>query len=638
MALPAGSFGSSNIRFRVIFDVYNAHLSFTDLIGTAYNSYYSETLSNIRAKVKVTSPTGTVFYNDLTPVITGAGTPVWTISNIDLPTDVDGVIESGNYTVQEWVSVDGGATYPFTYTKVALFDYVAPAASLVSSADVYASTLTLTDATAYNVTHDGDAIVPTKTRSMVINYPRNPVTNTPVASAVTTTLSTYTISNIYSRTYEFTLNTTCSWSFEDWDTSYTSWLVVTDSVLGESHLTVTADTCMCNYYNCIATLQLSMDAVKDSNFKEYQTLRAAETALNDYIIRYLLAKQCGENSQYWCDKIKEILLQTTPCDCAEDTNVPTLIVPVGGGGGTVVNLSNFKFTFGAGSSGFPSSPTDGDVHAFTDTSGGYSKGDIYKYIVNAWVFQYNNMGATGVGVAGADGKDGHLYIHNDIADVGTDAGTNEKTLKTYSVPSNILGVNGDVLIFESVFTLGHNASGKTVRQSFGGDNVVEYFCDSLIGDDNDDVRLTTLVSRISANSQLVESSIERKGGYINSPIITTAAKDCTGAITVAATGQNSVATLNDIVCKAMRVSVGKLLTSTPVVYSAYEKGIGIPVTAYVPYSVTFSTAFPNNSYYFDVTIRDSNGTLQTAEITNITIYGFTVTSPVNGTLNWKAEL
>jgi hypothetical protein len=175
-------------------------------------------------------------------------------------------------------------------------------------------------------------------------------------------------------------------------------------------------------------------------------------------------------------------------------------------------------------------------------------------------------------------------------------------------------------------------------QQFGGDQLAYYFTDALIGAYNQDVRLTTVVSRITSATQLIESKIERKGGYINSPIITTATKDLTGNVDIETYGKNEVATLNDVICKSQRILLGSLLTVVPTVFAGYEKGIGIPVTAYVPYAVVFTTPLPSANYYWSVTVVDSLGGTQLPEVTGVTAYGFTVTSLVNGTLNWKAEI
>jgi arabinogalactan endo-1,4-beta-galactosidase len=66
------TFGSSNIRFRVIFNMSAKTCTFLDLIGTNYYAIWGVALTNIRAKVTMMSPSGTQFApTQTTPIITG---------------------------------------------------------------------------------------------------------------------------------------------------------------------------------------------------------------------------------------------------------------------------------------------------------------------------------------------------------------------------------------------------------------------------------------------------------------------------------------------------------------------------------------------------------------------------------------
>ena len=151
---------------------------------------------------------------------------------------------------------------------------------------------------------------------------------------------------------------------------------------------------------------------------------------------------------------------------------------------------------------------------------------------------------TGAGLAQASGT-----ANVNTTAVGTDADLLEKTLITYDLPANSLSANGKLVKIRVWGTTAANANTKTIRLYFGT-AVVRQIGASATNDE--DWIMEAIVVRTGAATQ------DAIGFELvnNSTVFTThsePAEDETAAITIRVTGENAVATANDIVAEGMLV-------------------------------------------------------------------------------------
>ena len=492
-----------------------------------------------------------------------------------------------------------------------IVDYVRPAPDVDLVANVNESTLTVNDDTNYNVLHNGLSIIPSLTYSQILVAPINPLTGQPVVANVTSTQKTFTVGpDIYSRVYVDTIDTSAVYNLETWNSQV--WAIITDSILGSNKIDVKDDTCMCAYYNCISSLQVQLDAVNGKDPIEYTKLRKAKDSLNDYMGMYLWAVKCGQNSAYWCNKIKYILQTYTPCDCAEDSDTPHEIIPIFGSGGSTPTPSTFKYTFGTGDAGFPTSPSAGDVHEFTltDTAGThiYYKGDIYSYSGTAWVFELNTMGEKGDKGDSASGVSA-VNLWSSLTQNGTPAGTTNTVLKTYTLPALTMVNNGDILKILGSFIFAQNDNGKSAELTFNGDIVASTYTDALVNANNTYVKLEAEVNRINLLNQMTNGKAVR-GNIIYEPVQTLDTADLSGAVVITANGQNDVANASDVICDGLTIMLFSMINGAILGASSIAQGIATLI-ANTPLDIAFPGTFPSTNYTISWNAYDSFGNPQT---------------------------
>jgi hypothetical protein len=381
-----------------------------------------------------------------------------------------------------------------------------------------------------------------------------------------------------------------------------------------------------------------MDAANGVDPVEYTRLRKAKDLLNDYMNMYLWAIKCGQSTVYWCNKIKDILKSTVPCDCAEDDDAPVEIIAVipGGGGGGGGTPSTFKYTFETGTAGFPVSPTALDIHEFTDTSAGYTKCDIYQYSGTTWVFELNTKGDPGAPGATVYSSSS-VILHNDLTSNGTPAGQGNTVLKTYSTPANIMVNNGDRLLIAAEYEMALDDNGKGMELSFNGDTIAEFYTDALINASNKNVRLVGEVNRKTVLTQTTKGGAMQYGGFINLPVSTDSTANLVNPVVINANGQNDVATANDIVCTQLVVTLNSLVSGSPLGVTNFAQGIA-NLTASVTTTITFPSAFNSAGFSISGLCYDGSNNPQTFSISNKTVNGFDVISPVTSVFEWSATL
>ena len=629
---------STDPRFRVSFDVYNNTLTLTDTYPnySHYGGVYADIFSLI-------DPDGIIFWqnpgwalNDFSSPDLSNSIATKVLSGSNFPLDaVTNFVKKGVYTFSMKNTADGGNSYSVV-TKQLNLDYTRPSPLIVMTADILASTLDIEDDTDYKVLHNGTSITPILTYNQTLVSPIDPTTGLPVVANVTSTALTFSVGpDIYTGTYQDTIDTSAVYSLELWDG--TVWAIVRDTILGSHPETVRADTCMCQYYNCLISFQAQMDAANGTDPVEYARLRKAKDLLNDYMNMYLWAIKCGQSTVYWCNKIKDILKSTVPCDCAEDDDAPVEIIAVIPGGGGSSTPSTFVYSFGTGTAGFPVTANKYDVHKFTDTSGAYTKGDVYAYTGTTWVFEINDAGA-----AGKDGTNiyssSSVILYNDFIPKGTPSGTGNTILNTYSIPANIMVNNGDQLRITANYELALNDNGKGMELTFNGDTIAEHYTDALINSSTKNVTLQAEVNRKTVAAQTSKGGAIQLGGFINLPISVDSTADLTAPVVINALGQNDIASASDVTCKQLCVVLFSKVNGAPLGVTAFAQGIasltgGAPAT-----TILFTSAFPSILYSISGLCYDSGGNPQTFTISNKTVNGFDVAVLVTSTLEWSCVL
>lgn len=154
---------------------------------------------------------------------------------------------------------------------------------------------------------------------------------------------------------------------------------------------------------------------------------------------------------------------------------------------------------------------------------------------------------TGSGTYKASG-----VIDVDSTQAGTDANTDEKTLRSYTLPANTLATDKDAIRWIGVFTIPANGNTKTIRFKFGGTTVI-----APTGTiNNGKVVATITVTRTGATAQDASGyahSTQISGGISPSVGVTTASETLSGAVTMLITGQNGSSSANDIVYETSSV-------------------------------------------------------------------------------------
>lgn len=138
---------------------------------------------------------------------------------------------------------------------------------------------------------------------------------------------------------------------------------------------------------------------------------------------------------------------------------------------------------------------------------------------------------------------------------GTAADVNETDLWTYTLPANALSANGRGVRITVHVTTAADANAKTIRVYFGGTPIANS-ATVLTAPNNVGYYAVLTVIRTGASAQVM-FGVQNLSTAAIAQNTTTLAIDTTAAIVIKLTGQNGVATANDVVFKAAMVeSVG----------------------------------------------------------------------------------
>ena len=140
-------------------------------------------------------------------------------------------------------------------------------------------------------------------------------------------------------------------------------------------------------------------------------------------------------------------------------------------------------------------------------------------------------------------------INIDTDAVGTDAGTDEKDLITFSLPANSLNANGKVVRITAWGSVAANGNTKTIKMDFGATTITQIGPAAISGLD---WKIEGLVIRTGETTQDAIAT-EMLDVTAQDTTITIPTEDETGAVIIKITGENGTAAANDIVAKGMMI-------------------------------------------------------------------------------------
>jgi hypothetical protein len=552
-------FTSSVPKFRITFNQAGTTntLSFEDLIKTSYAAY--GTVSNFKALLKVTDPSGIIIYqntgwsttapNFTSPDIKGAATAVWTKTGITLPS----AVKTGTYTIEYIASIDasGDPTRTnFVYvSKTYNYQAVMPTISIEYDVSCRTSEITSTDATDYDIVVSGVSYPATVTRTHTLYKPDLAGCNSP--SAVTTAALTWggggtALTDLWTGTWRTAISTAASYDMETWG-AYT-WVVISATLTGADTVDVTCDNCFCDLRVCMENLFLSWQAAVGTNLKREAELRTKVLKVLTEWVDFQGAEMCGDLDEQndACEAIRTIL-RSENCTCPDSTDsAPEHVVAWGSGSGQAA-ASTFAFSVSAVD---PTGGNTGDMHYNTATY------HIWRKDAGGWTDYGSIQGAAGA--AGADGENQSILEH-DYADHACDASGATQTLYSYTMPGDTVASNGDVIKISLLYQLAANSNGKTCTLQFGGTDVLTYFTDSLVNADNNMVRLEAFVTRTGAVTQDIEVIATRSGVASPKHSFTTGTADFTATIDIDANCLSATSTASDITLKDFRIEYFKII-------------------------------------------------------------------------------
>jgi len=538
--------------FQLTFDIQAGTLTFTDkstnrdatTYGTPRITHVgSDTILYTGSGWDPTTPTWS------TPPIDGS-TSTWIIADKDIQTSYN-----GQYKVEYWTK-KGDATAVLT-TRYFTLAYTAPVVDIDMTLYCSTSELNLTDSTDYDIEISGVAYVPTMSRVKTLTKPAGsgceitPLTWTDSGTAPSVTIGggETDATRIWTRIWQANVVTTLTYSLSSWSTSAMD-IILIDTVYGDDYLDAQCDATICALAQCFRNMldRWILSLTQNFNYREDNRDKIIQGNALWAMLQWY--ERCGTDTQAIIEAL-QTLLAGENCDCTtEDDAASVAIVPwadtTGTGGGTI---STFKFwietTDPATEQG-----TNGDVW-LNKTS--Y---DLFKKEAGAWVLKGN--------IKGAQGDPGPtdntlLVLLHDTTEYSTPAGIADTGLSyDFQIANSQFDYANDYMMFVWDVKLAHNDHGKTIRIRFAGTEVVEYFTDELITDDNDRVLFYLKVTPISDVRQHLLGHVMHKGypGRTFGPvIIRNHAKDLTEAQSVRLWGQNSVATASDIMCDCMLVKL-----------------------------------------------------------------------------------
>ena len=552
-------------RYGVTFNMTAKELSVVDLIQN-YGAYGTPT----KAIFSVSDPDGIILYQNggwdlTTPVFTSpdfnSATSAWSIGGIALPLTPEGTVKKGNYIFN--AAYKCGDVVVFVkdlngMTPYHDFQYQAPVVDIGLTVDcVLTKKLTSEDLTLYDivlggVTYSPAVSVGTVRQHTIIN-PAGAGCNAPG----TTTDARRLIggggtaqTDLWTRDWQTTISTPLTYNVASWGTY--NWITITDTAYGSNNIDVECTSCSCVLNTCWENLVNRWKEAERGMSINATDLRHAVTRGLAYWTEYYNRQQCGEDTTDVCRRLSA-LIADNDCECQEPDNSVSRRI-TGGTGATVITPSTFVPSYGATTYVGTTQGNPNDFHVWTD-------GSTYMY------WEWNSGGVWtrisgnlyGVGTPGADAVPANvLYSITSTSAVGTDAGTLEKTLASYTLPDLTMDTLYDKLHVYAMFQLAQNDTPKTVNLYWGGDIIATKFTDSLVNATNNMITVDAWISRTAVATQDINVRVESYNETYSA--FTKKEKSFAGDIVINATGQvGTGAQASDIICISFSVELMKKL-------------------------------------------------------------------------------
>lgn len=542
------TFTASVPKFSITFILGTTNtITLTDLLQdyTAYGT-------TVKAVFEITDPDGLLFYQNVgfgsePPSFTSpdfsSADGTWAVTGITPYLGVDGLsIKRGTYTINAWYKIDSGT--PVQIIKTYNLDYVSPVVDISMTAACRTSELTVADNTDYDTIGDSVPLTTSISGSCAVTKPAGSSANSPSTTTFTTSGYSRTIgggdtaaTQLWTRIWQTNITTALVYEMEEWG-AYV-WVLINDTVYGDDHLDVQCTDCACVLNTCWENLIIRW---KDAE---------ANHTVNVHDLRYKIAlgaalwtdfynlERCGEDTTVKCLEIRD-LLNSVDCSCVGDTDTKSaVIVPWGSSVTTTVSGPTITFRTTDPSSGFGAS---GDVVYQTTTK------HIWNNASGTWIDNGSYVG--GDGAAGDDAVP-ETTFYNNTGNTGTSAGTTLELLDSIALSSPIVYTTGDEIYVKAVFELALNDNGKTCSLYINATKIVDYFCDTIINATNNHLTMEMWINCTGTDTQSIETLVTRGGNTY--PGYTTGTFDTSAGLTINAYGQNSVATLNDIICRVLKV-------------------------------------------------------------------------------------
>ncbi|MES3018139.1 MAG: hypothetical protein V4721_10180 [Bacteroidota bacterium] len=410
-------------------------------------------LVNVNSVFSITSPSGTVIYNN-TDYSNGGCDIRNSVSRINqttipLPLGADGFPESGTYIITE-STYDNNLLVYSTDTNTYEYDYVRPEVAITQTTDCVSPLFTSTDSTTYTV----NSIVPTITREHTITFPVGSGLSPLVGTAATMT-----------RGYEQFANGTQSTTIvSDLIYVFTDGLTVVDEITGYQSVTVDC-TDSCAIYCCLRSVEQQMIGYSTTNTALFASTRSLFTEAMGIIGMVTLARTCNKSADIsgYLTEVKTLLNCTDDCSCSGDA--PALVTGLGGLVNNVV----------VNSSGSPIVVTPvvvGTTTTYTITFNAALLTTINS-LYNTVVVAGANTTVTDSGIVGlirtftVATTAASPILYNTTTPVSTVLGA-MTVLQSYTLPINTLATNGDVLELSADFDTDGTTQAKAVDLRIGG--------------------------------------------------------------------------------------------------------------------------------------------------------------------------
>jgi len=364
------------LRVKCSIDVVNKKCTLLDKNGLDGNY---QNPANYKGIVKLTGPSGIVYKNegwdtnDLTnPDVEGA-TPDWNLGPLDFPLDNDDELLQGKYTIE--YKLDDG-TEVSSLSEDYSFYYTAPDPVISVVVELTKSRMKVVDDTVYRI-NLGYGFIDNSTnlnneRTVTVSYPLGAGVNSVVSHAEIF----YVGPNLWSGYYEISLESNIIYVFDVSD--YLN-IELTDTIKGKKDdITVSQIKCQTAVLDCMKTIAGKYELAENSNFSERDKLFIKLNKISWYYQMYNIAVATASSTDYYCNKLKELI---TECGCVDDVQLESKeILPVVGESG-----------LGAGSVQFY-------LYSYYGTESGITTINLpITLTVNTPVFINGNLAVEGVG-------------------------------------------------------------------------------------------------------------------------------------------------------------------------------------------------------------------------------------------------